>query len=121
MITEDDIIYHESLLVDAMKAGDVSSLDRLLHDDLLFVLPGGQAVTKETDLETYRSGALKIDALHPQTESMSLIGDSAIVIVHVSLKGSYLGEPFEARYRYIRFWKASTDGIRVVGGSGTMI
>jgi hypothetical protein len=39
----------------------------------------------------------------------------------MELKGNYNNEPFEAKYKYIRFWKKFPEGIKVVGGSGMAI
>lgn len=121
MITKNDILALENQLYDAMKRSDVAILDKLLHDDLLFIVPGGESITKEMDLQTYRTGDLKIVELVPTIEQLNIIDDLAVITLKVNLKGSYHGQPFEARYRYIRFWKNFPDGIKVVGGSGISI
>ncbi len=121
MITKDDILALENQLYDAMKSSNVEILDKLLHDDLLFIVPSGETITKEMDLATYRNGNLKIVELVPTIEQLNIMDDLAVITLKIALKGSYNGQPFEAQYRYIRFWKNFSDGIKVVGGSGISI
>lgn len=121
MITKNDILNLENQLYDAMKNGKVEVLDKLLHDDLLFIVPSGETITKAMDLETYRNGNLKITELIPTIEQLNIIEDLAVITLKINLKGNYNNQAFEAQYRYIRFWKNCPDGIKVVGGSGSSI
>jgi hypothetical protein len=120
-LTENSVLQQENKLYSAIKDSNISTLDQLLHDDLLFILPSGEAITKEIDLNTYRGGALKVDELLPEIENLNIIDDMAVITLTMKLKGKFNEVPFEAKYRYIRFWKKFDDGIKVVGGSGIAI
>lgn len=120
-LTENDILEQENRLYSAMKDGNITALDQLLHDDLLFILPSGETITKEIDLDTYRNGALKVDELLPEVENLNVIDDMAVITLTMKLNGKFNELPFEAKFRYIRFWKKFGDGIKVVGGSGIAI
>ena len=115
MITKNDILNLENKLYEAMKNSSVETLDKLLHNDLLFIVPSGETITKEMDLETYRTGDLKIVELIPNIEQLNVIDDLAVITLKIGLKGSYNNQPIDAQYRYIRFWKNFSDGIKVVG------
>lgn len=117
-MTNNEVLEHENALYDAMINCNIATLDHLLHADLLFVVPSGQTITKEVDLQTYREGSLKINELNPQVEEIRIIEDLAIITLLMDLKGEYNNEPFESKYKYIRFWKQFSDGLKVVGGSG---
>ena len=121
ILTEDSILEQENKLYSAIKDGNITALDQLLHDDLLFILPSGEPITKQIDLDTYRNGALKVDELLPQVEHLNIIDDTAVITLTMKLKGKFNDAPLEANFRYIRFWKKFGDGIKVVGGSGTAI
>ncbi|WP_407426861.1 nuclear transport factor 2 family protein [Arcticibacter sp.] len=121
ILTEGDILEQESKLYEAIIQSDIVALDRLLHEDLLFVLPNGDVITKEADLRSYRYGVLKIDELLPEVENLNIIDDLAVVTLRMELKGKFHHIPFEVTYRYIRFWKRFPNGIQVVGGSGVAI
>lgn len=120
-LTESNILEQENKLYRAIKDGNVSALDELLHDDLLFILPSGETITKEIDLDTYRGGALKVDELLPEIENLNIIDDLAVITLTMKLKGKFNEVSFEANFRYIRFWKKFDDAIKVVGGSGRAI
>lgn len=121
ILTEDSILEQENKLYSAIKDSNITALDQLLHNDLLFILPSGEAITKQIDLDTYRNGALKVDELLPQVEHLNIIDDTAVITLTMKLKGKFNDVPFEANFRYIRFWKKFGDGIKVVGGSGIAI
>jgi ketosteroid isomerase-like protein len=121
MITKDEILNLENTLYEAIKNSDTEVLDKLLHADLLFLVPSGQTINKEMDLQTYREGNLKVKEIIPKVEELNIIEDLAVITLQMKLKGNYNNEPFEAQYRYIRFWKKFPEGIKVVGGSGIAI
>ena len=120
-LTESIILEQENKLYSAIKDGNIAGLDQLLHDDLLFILPSGETITKQIDLDTHRSGALKVDELLPEIENLNIIDDMAVITLIMKLSGKFNEVPFEANFRYIRFWKKFNDGIKVVGGSGMAI
>ena len=120
-VTKKEILNLENRLYEAIKNRDVKELYELLHDDLLFIIPSGETITKEMDLDTYRHGNLKIHEIIPNIEELNIIDDLAVITLQMNLKGTYNGESFDAKYRYIRFWKGCSDGIKVVGGSGISI
>ncbi len=121
VITESQIIEQENKLYVAIKERDVNVLEKLLHDNLLFIIPSGEVIGKEMDLQTYRDGLLKIDELQPEVENLNIIDDVAAITLTMQLKGRFNEQEFEAKYRYIRFWKKFEDAIKVVGGAGIAV
>ncbi len=88
-----------------------------MHDDLLFNLPDGETITKEIDLNGYRSGKLKVDLLEVSNQLINIIEDTAIVCVSVLLKGTYDNSPIDGTFRYVRVWKQFNEGLKVIAGS----
>ena len=121
MLTINEILNLENKLCEAMKNSNTDVLDNVLHADLLFIIPSGQTITKEIDLQTYREGNLKLHQLISKIEKLNIIDDLAVITLQMELKGEYNNEPIEAKYKYIRFWKKFPEGIKVVGGSGIAI
>ncbi|MGJ1431062.1 nuclear transport factor 2 family protein [Sphingobacterium spiritivorum] len=120
-MTKDEVLNLENRLYSAIKESNIQELDELLHQDLLFINPYGNVITKEVDLNTYREGNLIIHELTPDIENLNIIDNLAVITLVIQLKGNYKGEPFGAKFRYIRFWKEFTEGIKVVGGSAIQI
>jgi hypothetical protein len=71
-----------------MKAA-MSTLDALLHDDLLFNGPTGETATKAMDLN-YRSGGVRLSVVEPSDYTPSAIDDDVIVADRV-LRGRIHG------------------------------
>jgi len=108
----------EKELLEAMKNSDVETLDRLLHDDLLFVLPTGDVITKQMDLETHRSGNLTLQEITSSIDSINQIGDTVVVTLSSKITGKMLEQNFEGNFRYIRVWKMFDGQLKVIAGSG---
>src|SRR5690606_37746227 len=121
MMKKEDILKLENQLYEAMKSVDIEALDSLLNNDLLVSIPSREVNNKEKDLESYRTVNLKIIELQPDVEHLKIIDDVAIITLKLKLNGSFSGDPFDAQFRYIRFWKEFEDGIKVIGGSGIAI
>lgn len=120
-ITKNEVINQENRLYQAIIGRNIDTLEKLLHNNLLFIIPSGEVITKEIDLKTYRDGALKVDEITPKIETLNIIDDVAVIVLVMELKGIYNTEPFEVKYRYIRFGKQFNDGIKVIGGSGIAV
>ena len=117
MIEKDQIIKKEDELSKAIQSSDIATLDKLLHPNLLFILPNGQTITKEMDLASHRSGTMVVEELSPTIEQINLIESTAVVIVVYDTKGKMLGNPIQGRFRYLRIWSLSDGNLKVIGGS----
>jgi len=115
--TEQNILDIEKRLLEAMKKSDVEILEELLHDDLLFVLPTGEVITKQIDLETHKSGKLAFDEISSTVDSMKLIEENVVVTSSSKIKGKMLEQSFEGQFRYIRVWKLFDNQLKVIAGS----
>jgi len=112
------VLEAEQELLEAMKKSDVEILDQLLHDDLLFVLPSGDVITKQMDLETHRSGNLTLQEITSSIDSINQIGDTVVVTLSSKIVGKMLEQNFEGNFRYIRVWKMFDGQLKVIAGSG---
>jgi hypothetical protein len=113
----EEIIEIEKQLIEGIKTSNLKFLDKILHDDLLFLAPNGETVTKTMDLASHRRGEMVVEQLTPHFEGIKIIGDNAVVVVVYDTKGTMLGNPIQGQFRYIRIWKRFPDGLKVIGGS----
>lgn len=81
LVNEQKIQKVEKQLLEAMKTNDIKTLDQLLHDDLLFVLPSGEVITKEMDLEIHKSGNLIFEEITSSIDSIKQIVENVVVTV----------------------------------------
>lgn len=111
------VVSAEIELLTAIKNADVSALEKFLHDDLLFNLPDGNTINKEFDLNSYRSGKMKIDSIEASDQIINIIDDSAVVAVTISLKGTYDNNSLNGVFKYIRVWKQFEENLKIIAGS----
>lgn len=111
------VVNAEIELLTAIKNADLPVLEKMLHDDLLFNLPTGNTITKEFDLNSYRSGKMKVDLLEASDQIINIIDNTAVVAVIISLKGTFDNNPINGAFRYIRVWKQFGESLKVIAGS----
>src|ERR1044072_7364557 len=108
-MTDDPILAVEHELREAMLAGDVATLDRLLDDDLMFVSHLGEVVGKAQDLEMHRSGRLRITSMTPSDRRIQRLGETTVVSVRMHTTAIVDGTPVEQTFRYTRVWHRRGD------------
>lgn len=121
MINKEHIIEAENQLIQGIQTSDTELLDALLHDDLLFIAPNGQTITKAMDLASHRAGHMVVETLTATFENVHIIGDSAVVTVVYATTGTMMGNPIAGHFRYIRVWKMVDKRLQIIGGSCTAI
>jgi ketosteroid isomerase-like protein len=120
-ITKQQVIDLESRLIEAISANDSTWLEQHLHEDLLFLGPGGQIITRQVDLDSHRKHEMVVAHLIPTFEEIRIMGDTVTVVVVYDTRGTMLGQPIEGNIRYVRVWKMIDDRLQVIAGSCHML
>ena len=115
-MTTSEIEQLEERLRQAMLTSDTATLEELISDRLLFATLDGANVSKEADLATHRSGALRLTSLEPSERHIELYGEVAVVNVAVAMSGSFAGTAFAGHFRYTRVWHQQGERIQIVAG-----
>lgn len=121
MNKQEIILEKETILLDAMKSGNIIKLDQLIHKDLIFNLPNGQTITKELDLENYRSGLFKINKILTEDRVINIFDNVAVVIVTLILDANFNGQEINNKFRYLRVWKEFGGNWQIIAGSSCSI
>ncbi len=116
-IKKSDIEEMEFRLIEGIKKSDIVFLDKTIHDDLLCMIPNGQIITKEMDLNSHKAGEMVVDTLGLTIEDIRIIGDTAVSVVIYDTKGKMLGNPIEGKFKYIRVWKRFDEDLKVIAAS----
>ncbi|MBO9702855.1 MAG: nuclear transport factor 2 family protein [Sporocytophaga sp.] len=116
-----EIEEQENKLLTAVMKSDVSALNELIHDDLIFNLPDGQTATKAMDLDAYTTGKMKVSEISASEREIHIIAQSAVVAVTIELKGSFQDLTIDGQYRYLRIWQLHQDKWQIIAGSCTLI
>ncbi|OCQ93276.1 hypothetical protein AMR42_08955 [Limnothrix sp. PR1529] len=117
---ETEICECEARLRAAMSTSNLSELDALIADNLLFSGPTGELATKAMDLELHRTGGTQFHELVSKALEIRVLSENvALASAHIFLSGSYLGNAFAGDFRYMRVWRRGETGWQVAGGSVT--
>ncbi len=113
-----EIVELEARIRAAQMDADVTALDTLIDDDLLFTGPDGSVGTKAQDLAAHASGAVRFREHEPTELRVRRVGrDVAIVALRARLAVEVAGTLVRGDYRYTRVWARNAAGPwRVVGG-----
>ncbi len=118
-----EIVVLETRIRAAQLNADLTALDDLISDDLLFTGPDGQLGTKAQDIDAYRSGVVKFMEHVPEELRIRRVSaDVAISSLRAQLAVDVAGNLSRGIYRYTRIW-AREDGRtwRVVGGHVSLV
>ena|SRR5215216_2743048 len=115
--TDQEIVMLEARIRAAQLSADITALNELISDDLLFTGPDSQLGTKAQDIEAYRSGTVKFLAHVPEEFHIRRVGANvAITSLRAQLTVDVAGNISHGMYRYTRVWAREDNKIwRVVG------
>lgn len=113
---ENLICEYEEKLRNAMINGDVENLDKLISDELSFVSPFGQIVTKEDDIDTHRSGIVNITEIKFLNQKVILLENAAVTITQAKVQAITAGQHREDEMYYTRVWQKHKNELKVISG-----
>ena len=114
--SDDSLLASERALRAAQLTGDVTEIERLLDDSLIFTGPDGAIYGKQDDLDAHRRGLVHFTRLDPSEERMQRYGSVAVVSVRMEMSGTFHGAPFAGPFRYTRVWREQPEGWRIIAG-----
>lgn len=81
-------------MIQANLKGDESFYQKYYADDATIVHGNGKLFTKAQDIEDLKSGALKYESIDVLEKTIHVYGDTAVVHLLITFKGSLSGKPF---------------------------
>lgn len=106
----------EENLRQAMLTSDVSALDELIADDLVWTMHTGMVVNKQYDLDAHRSGIFRFTKLDMSDRQIHQYGDCVVVTLKVEAAGILIDRPFSETYRFTRVWVQRQNRWQIVSG-----
>jgi len=90
----------------ALLKKDYAALERIWADDLTFVNPRGELVTKAQRLANLRSGATSFKTIDTTETSVRAYGDNAaaVAVTRVKVDAHYGGQEGSGEYRVTTVW-----------------
>jgi ketosteroid isomerase-like protein len=106
----------------AVKANDVATMGRILHEDFVLVLGNGESVDRNDLLREAREGLYHYDQQDedPGTQTVRVWGDTAVVTARLWVKGQRGGKPFDRRLWFSDTYVRTPDGWKYVFGQASL-
>ncbi|GHO98093.1 hypothetical protein KSF_081410 [Reticulibacter mediterranei] len=114
--TTDEILQAEERLRQVLLENDVQALTQLLHDDLVFTDQNGAVFSKQDDLDSHASDAVRMTEYEILETIVRFYGEIAISVVKEHLAVIVQGTPVSGEYRYTRIWLFDQNRWQIVGG-----
>jgi len=112
----------EELLKEAMLQSDISVLNTLLADDLIFTNHLGHIMTKHDDIEAHKSKLYKINEIILSEQKIKTFDNMAIVTVKAHIMGRFKGEKSVNDFRFTRVWnKTSNNKWEITVGHSSIV
>lgn len=81
-------------MIQANLKGDTSFYQKYYADDATIVHGNGKLFTKDQDIADLKSGSLKYESIDVREKAIRVYGDTAVVHLQLTFKGSLSGQPF---------------------------
>jgi len=102
---EQEIIQLEEKFLQAIRNSNIEASAELLHDELIYNNAMGQVLTKQMDIEDFKSSNPVIEKLDCVERQIQVFDDTAIVSTVLHLKGTFMGHQIDGKSRFLRTWK----------------
>jgi ketosteroid isomerase-like protein len=101
---EQEINQIEDARYDAMIAGDMAGLARILADEFTYHQPTGNVASKESYMQSLKSGEVKIKKAERHGVTIHVYGDVATAMGSTRVDLELKGEARQVDLRYINVW-----------------
>jgi ketosteroid isomerase-like protein len=119
---ESNILVLENRLKYAMINSNISELDEMLADDLIFTNHLGQLMTKQEDLNSHKTGQSKIENIEFGDIKIMPFNEMALVNAEVQLVGNFNGESSKNTFRFSRIWSKNSNNVwQVIMAHSTLV
>ena len=106
----------------AVKRNDAATIDRIQHPDMVLILGDGRVFTKADHLQAAREKKIvyEIQDEEPGTQTVRVLGDTAVVTALLRLKGANEGVPFDRRVWFSDTYVRTPDGWKYFFGQASL-
>jgi len=103
---EEEVLKVHNERLQALVQGDISKLDQLVADDVIYTSPTGKVQNKAEIVADLRSGALKVEFIGSVDAMVRIYGDTAVVTYGSTTKfrdkGQDISGPLRATAVYVK-------------------
>jgi ketosteroid isomerase-like protein len=121
MSSEQEILGLEDRRYAAMTSGDFTTLESLVHEDLVYGHSSGKMDTRASWLESMRSGATLYRSARCAGQKVRLYGDTALVTGRVDFEVEVAGHARTLRLNVLAVWIRTPQGWKFAGWQSTSV
>lgn len=115
---EQEIIQCEEKFLQALRALDINTIEGLIHDDLIYNAASGVVMTKQMDVDDFKSANPEIETLECVERKIQTFDDVAIVSVLLYMKATFMGtHKVDGKSRFLRTWKKINGEWKVIAAA----
>ncbi len=119
---EEQIMDCENKLLDYKDHNHIQSIEELLHEELLFNIPGGITLTKQMLMDIHYSGKFITESFSKSDYKIHIVGDNAIVSMKVKMSGKFFNKAIKnQKLHFIRVWKLCDGSWKVITAAQSII
>jgi len=111
----------EHLKFDAQHRKDIAALNSMLDDAVMWVDPNGALFTKAAYLTAVHDSNLQPEQIVPESLTVKVFDDIAIVVGIYDEKGLNAGHPYHQRCRFIDTWAWKKGKWVCIGATATSV
>jgi ketosteroid isomerase-like protein len=106
----------------AVKVNDAATMGRIMHKDMILVLGNGKTETREEQLEEARNKewAYEHQEEDAGTQTVRVLGDTAVVTARLWVKGVYRGGTYDLRLWFSDTYVRTPEGWRYYVGQASL-
>jgi ketosteroid isomerase-like protein len=106
----------------AVKRHDAATIERIQHPDMVLVLGDGRLHTKADHVSAAREKSIdyEIQDEEPGTQTVRVLGDTAVVTALLRLKGTQDGAAFDRRLWFSDTYVRTPDGWQYFFGQASL-
>jgi ketosteroid isomerase-like protein len=106
----------------AVKANDAETMTRILHPDMVLVLGDGRVLSRADQLKESRLKLTQyeIQDEEPGTQTVRVVGDTALVTALLRIKGRSSGKHFDRRLWFSDIYVRTPSGWKYLFGQASL-
>lgn len=119
--TEETVAALNKRWMQAYTEGDIDFLERHMSEDYVGTFPDGTVHDKQSEIESVKSGAVKIVEMAPKEMTVRIYGKTAVITGRSHIQATVGGQEMSADFRFTDVWVVQQGEWQAVASQVTRI
>ena len=118
---EDEVRKAESAWVTAITKNDLSGLEKILANSLVYTHSTGVVDTKASYIDSLRGGNQRYESVTHDDMKLQMFGNTGVLTAKVRMTGKTKGVPFDNQLRVVHVWVKQQGAWQLVAHQTTRL